>query len=88
MQEILDQLGDSHYFSTFDLAQGYYQVGLKKDDRWKTALATPGYGHYQFCKLPMGLKLSSSLFERFVKGVLKGLQHTEMFLYLDDVVVP
>ena len=36
----------------------------------------------------MGLKLSPSLFERFVESVLKGLQHTEMFVYLDDVVVP
>ena len=53
-QEILDQLGDSQYFSTFDLAQGSYQVGLKKKDRWKTPFATPGYGHYRFCKLPMG----------------------------------
>ena len=58
--DILDQLGNSQYFSCFDLASGYHQVLDKPEDRWKTAFSTPE-GHWQFVKLPMGLSSAPSL---------------------------
>ena len=88
INEILDQLRDSKYFSTFDLAHGYYQIEVKKEDRWKTAFATPGFGHYQFRRVPMGLKSSPACFERMLETVLNGLNLIKMFIYLDDVIVP
>ena len=49
--DILDQLGDSKYFSTFDLASGYHQVLVKPEDRWKTAFSTPnGHGNSLKCQ--------------------------------------
>ena len=42
--DILDQLENSQYFSTFDLASGYHQILLKPEDKWKTAFSTPN-GH-------------------------------------------
>ena len=76
------------YFLTFDLAHRYYQIEVKKEDRWKTAFVTPGVGHYQFKRVPMGLKLSPAVFQRMLEGVLKGLNLIEMFIYLDDVIMP
>ena len=42
--EILDQLGSAKYFSVFDLANGFHQIGMEKEDAEKMAFSTP-YGH-------------------------------------------
>ena len=84
--DILDQLGNSKYFSTFDLASGYHQVLLKPEDRWKTAFATPG-GLWQFVRMPMGLASAPATFQRMMEILLMGLQYVEMLVYLDDIIV-
>ena len=51
---ILDRLGGANYFSVFDLASGFYQINMHRDDCLKTAF-TP-YGHYEYVRMPMGLR--------------------------------
>jgi len=53
--DILDQLGKSKYYTTLDLAQSYHQVPIKPTDREKTAFSTDK-GHYEFSRMPFGLK--------------------------------
>ncbi|CAK9811734.1 Retrovirus-related Pol polyprotein from transposon 297 [Anthophora quadrimaculata] len=84
--EILDQLGSAKYFSTFDLASGFHQIGVAEQDAPKTAFSTP-YGHYQFNRMPFGLRNAPSTFQRLMDSVLSGLQGNEMFVYLDDIVI-
>ncbi|CAK9796607.1 Retrovirus-related Pol polyprotein from transposon 297 [Anthophora quadrimaculata] len=84
--EILDQLGSAKYFSTFDLANGFHQIALSEQDAAKTAFSTP-YGHYQFKRMPFGLRNAPSTFQRLMDSVLSGLQGNEMFVYLDDIVI-
>ena len=43
----LDTLGGACYFSTLDLARGYWQVEVDSRDREKTGFVTP-CGLYQF----------------------------------------
>uniref|UniRef100_A0ABD2W550 Reverse transcriptase domain-containing protein n=1 Tax=Trichogramma kaykai TaxID=54128 RepID=A0ABD2W550_9HYME len=71
--DILDQLGGLTYFSTFDLASGFHQIPVKETDRWKTAFSTL-QGHYQYIRMPMGLKSAPSTFQRLMDNVLRGLQ--------------
>lgn len=84
--EILDQLGSAKYFSTFDLAQGFHQIPMAREDASKTAFSTP-YGHYEYTRMPFGLKNAPATFQRLMDSVLMGLQGTELFVYLDDIVV-
>ncbi|XP_043496493.1 uncharacterized protein LOC122520501 [Polistes fuscatus] len=84
--EILDQLGAAKYFSTFDLKSGFHQIEMHPDDRAKTAFSTP-HGHYEFNRMPFGLKNAPATFQRLMDHVLTGLQGEEMFVYLDDVVL-
>ena len=51
IDDILDQLGGATYFSTLDLASGYWQVPLKEEDREKTAFSV-GPNHYEFTVMP------------------------------------
>lgn len=83
--EILDQLGRAKYFSVFDLASGFHQILMDKQDAHKTAFSTP-HSHYQFNRMPFGLKNASATFQRLMDQVLTGLQRTE-FVYLDDIVL-
>ena len=86
MDEILDQLGSSRYFSTLDLASGYHQVEMDKGDREKTAFST-ALGHFEFNRMPFGLTGAPATFQRLMNHVLTGLQGIECFVYLDDIVV-
>lgn len=84
--EILDQLGSAKYFSVFDLASGFHQIPMDEGDAQKTAFSTP-YGHYEFQRMPFGLKNAPATFQRLMDTVLTGLQGIELFVYLDDIVV-
>lgn len=85
ISEILDQLGQAKYFSTLDLASGYYQILTDEKDREKTAFSS-NYQHYEYKRMPMGLKGAPGCFQRLMNTVLSGLQGIKCFVYLDDVV--
>ena len=84
--EILDQLGSAKYFSVFDLASGFHQIPMHESHAHKTAFSTP-HGHYEFKRMPFGLKNAPATFQRLMDQVLCGLQGTELFVYLDDIVL-
>ncbi|XP_032688643.1 uncharacterized protein LOC116852416 [Odontomachus brunneus] len=84
--DILDQLGGARYFSVFDLASGFHQIKMDPHDRHKTAFTTP-FGHYEFNRMPFGLKNAPATFQRLMDIVLSGIQGQEAFVYLDDIVV-
>lgn len=84
--EILEQLGNAKYFSTFDLASGFHQIKMHPSDRHKTAFST-SFSHFEFLRMPFGLKNAPATFQRLMNIVLSGLNGTEMFVYLDDVVI-
>jgi hypothetical protein len=84
--EILDKLGKSMYFSTLDLASGFYQIEMDPRDIPKTAFTVEG-GHFEYVRMPFGLKNAPSTFQRVMDNVLKDLQGTICLVYLDDIIV-
>ena len=88
VDECLDALEGSEWFSTMDLNSGFWQVGMAPEDREKTAFATSSLGLLQFTVMPFGLANSASTFERLMENVLRGLQWIECLLYMDDILSP
>jgi hypothetical protein len=86
IQDILDKLGRARYFSALDCASGYWQVPLAEEDRAKTAFRTPT-GHYEYLRMPFGLKSAPNTFQRLMNSVFMGLIGTRCFPYLDDVII-
>ncbi|KMQ88105.1 enzymatic polyprotein endonuclease reverse [Lasius niger] len=84
--DILDQLGNAKYFTTLDLASGYHQIPMAENDKKKTAFSTP-YGHYEFNRMPFGLKNAPATFQRLMNSVLTGIQGLRCLVYLDDIVI-
>jgi len=85
VDELLDQLGNSQYLTTLDLARGYWQVPVKLEDRHKTAFTTP-YGLYQFKVMPFGLCGAPATFQRMMDRLLRGAEGYAA-AYIDDLVI-
>jgi len=86
INDILDQLGKSRYYTTLDLAQGYHQIQMHPEHREKTAFSTDK-GHFEFLRVPFGLKGAPATFQRMMNSVLTGLTGLKAFVYLDDIII-
>lgn len=86
IEEILDQLGRARYFSVLDLRSGFHQIEIDPSSREFTAFSTNS-GHYQYKRLPFGLKISPNCFQRMMNIAMAGLSPERAFLYIDDLIV-
>lgn len=86
IENILDKLGRAQYFSTIDLAKGFHQILVRPEDRSKTAFSTP-YGHYEFIRMPFGLKNAPATFQRLINNVLREFINKICVVYLDDILI-
>ena len=89
VDDLLDQLGESRFFSTLDLASGYWQIRVALGSREKTAFVVPN-GFYEFRVMPFGLSNAPAVFQRLMQRVLMGLnpQGGQAFVsvYIDDIL--
>ncbi|MES9881596.1 MAG: reverse transcriptase domain-containing protein [Sedimenticola sp.] len=86
IDESLDSLRGSRWFSTLDLASGYWQVEMDSKDAEKTGFSTT-CGLYQFTVMPFGLCNAPATFERMMEVILSGLHWETCLLYIDDIIV-
>ena len=84
--DILDKLGRCMYFTTLDLASGFHQIEVNAKDIQKTAFNVEN-GHYEFVRMPFGLKNAPSTFQRVMDNVLREHIGVRCFVYMDDIIV-
>ena len=72
IDDTLDSLSGSHWFSTLDLASGYWQVELDESAKEKSAFVVRG-GLYQWKVMPFGLCNAPSTFERLMERIFRGM---------------
>ena len=82
----LDTLAGSTWFTTLDLKSGYWQVEVAAEHRDKTTFCTTE-GLYEFNIMPFGLCNAPATFQRLMNSVLAGLQWTSCLVYIDDIIV-
>lgn len=84
--EILDKLGKCQYFSTLDLASGFHQIEVDPKDIQKTAFRVE-QGHYEYVRMPFGLKNAPATFQRVMDNVLRELIGKVCLVYMDDIII-
>lgn len=86
LEDIFEKLGNANYFTTLDLAKGFHQIEVDPKDRQKTAFST-STGHYEFLRMPFGLKNAPSTFQRLMNQVLKDYINKICIVYMDDILI-
>ena len=90
IDDLLDQLGSARYFTTLDLAAGYWQIRVTESSIEKTAFITP-QGLFVFRVMPFGLTNAPAVLQRLMSRMLSGLNPLEgpdfVAIYIDDVLI-
>ena len=86
VDEVLDSLSGMEVFTVVDMTAGYHQVELEGKTSEMCAFSTRK-GHFQYAKLPMGLRGSGMTFQKMVTLLFSGMLHTEILAYLDDCIL-
>ena len=87
MQETMESMVGTWFFSTMDLKLGFWQVKMAKDSQQYTAFTVGSMGVYEFLRMPYGLCNAPATFQRLMQNCLGELNLTYALIYLDDVIV-
>ena len=86
VDDCLDTLAGTVWFSKLDANSAYWQVKIKESDRKKTAFITK-YGLFEHVRMGFGLCNSPATYARCMNLVLRGLTWKTVMAFLDDVIV-
>jgi hypothetical protein len=86
VEDVIDQLGNSSWFTALDLQSGFWQIWMAPEDMKKTTLITKT-GLYDWTVMPFGLKNATSTFTRTMSKVFKDLGSKFLKVFVDDLNV-
>ena len=87
IDQVLDCLEAAQFYSSLDLAAGYWQVPHTESARPKTAFSTPDGGHYEDKRLRFGPCNAPATFQRLMNQLFKEELYNFVTIFLDDVLI-
>lgn len=86
INDLLDNLKDSEYYSTIDLQSSFFQVKLKPEDREITAFTTI-YGSFEYKSMSQGLSFAPQVLQALTDKLLSPIKDLKISNYIDDFAV-
>ncbi|KAE8235301.1 hypothetical protein A4X03_0g9830 [Tilletia caries] len=86
IDSVFQTLSGKKWFSALDAIRAYHQLGVREEDRWKTAFVCHR-GLFQYKMVPFGLRNAPSVFQRLMDHILGPLRWQQAVVYIDDAVV-
>ena len=87
VEEALQAVHSTVWFSSFDLAQGYLQMAMGEEDIGKTPFCAGSTGLYEFNLMPFGLTNAGVSFCRLMEMCIGDQQYVTFLFYLDDICI-
>ena len=87
VNDSLDSLLGSKYFTKLDLRSGYWQVEIKEEDKHKTAFTVGPLGFYECNRMAFGLTNAPATFQRLMESCMGELHLKECLIFLDDILI-
>jgi hypothetical protein len=85
IDNLLDAVARSAYFTSLDLTSGYHQRLISKKDQPKTAFRT-SFGHFHFKVLIEGLTNAPATFQTVMNSILHPYIRKFVVVYIDDIL--
>ncbi|KAF7646900.1 hypothetical protein LDENG_00180850 [Lucifuga dentata] len=86
INDALDCLSGSKWFSVLNLCSGDYQIAIAEEDKEKTAFICP-LGFYQFERMPQGITGAPATFQHLMEKAIGDMNLLQVLMYLDDLIV-
>jgi hypothetical protein len=86
IDDLLDAVAGSSYFTSLDLTSGDHQILISEEDRPKTAFRTP-FGHFRFKVLIEGLTNAPATFQTVMNSILHPYIMKFVVVYIDDILI-
>ncbi|KAL1131423.1 hypothetical protein AAG570_011040 [Ranatra chinensis] len=86
LEEMIDRMSRSEIFSVIYLKSGYHQIPMETRDIEKTSFQFER-GHYEYNRMPFGLRNAPATFQRLMDAVLKPLGMGFVQGYIDDLII-
>jgi hypothetical protein len=86
IDDLLDAVAGSQYFTSLDSTSGYYQILTSEEDRPMTAFRTP-FGHFEFKVLIEGLTNAPATFQTVMNSIFHPYIRKFVVVYIDDILI-
>ena len=87
IEEIIDTLQGSAYFTTIDMSRGFYQLPMEPKSLWNYTAFSAHFGSFKWLRMRTGLTGSPNTFQSLMKHVLVGLTWNITVRCLDDCII-
>ena len=87
IDEMLDCLNGTVWFTSSDLKSGYWQVEMEEDCKALTAFTIRSLGFYECDRMAFGLTNALAMFQQSMQSCLGNLHLQNCIIHLDNIII-